>query len=66
MNRCTAFRAILSFLVLTGCPIVSLPCALNGCRIGSWPASQCGTEECVEAHTRVDVTVDVEEVGVTW
>lgn len=28
-------------------------------RVAHWPASQCGTEECVEAHTRVDVIVDV-------
>ncbi len=32
------------------------------CRIGHWPASECGSEECVEAHTRVDLSVDVKEV----
>ncbi|KAJ9523194.1 hypothetical protein QJQ45_023985 [Haematococcus lacustris] len=32
-------------------------------KVAHWPASQCGTEECVEAHTRVDVLVDLDEVG---
>jgi len=31
-------------------------------KVGHWPASQCGTEECVEAHTRVDVIIDVPAV----
>lgn len=30
-------------------------------RVGHWPAGQCGTEECVEAHTNVDVIVNIEE-----
>ena len=24
-----------------------------------WPPEVCGTEECVEAHTKVDVMVDI-------
>ena len=28
-------------------------------RVAHWPPEECGTEECVEAHTRVDVYVDV-------
>ncbi|KAG2434032.1 hypothetical protein HXX76_007760 [Chlamydomonas incerta] len=30
-------------------------------KVGHWPAGQCGTEECVEAHTNVDVIVDLDE-----
>ncbi|PNW72188.1 hypothetical protein CHLRE_16g678600v5 [Chlamydomonas reinhardtii] len=30
-------------------------------KVGHWPAGQCGTEECVEAHTNVDVIVDLAE-----
>lgn len=31
-------------------------------RFGNWTGKQCDTEECVEAHTRVDVRVDVRAV----
>uniref|UniRef100_A0A7S3QL56 Glycosyltransferase 61 catalytic domain-containing protein n=1 Tax=Dunaliella tertiolecta TaxID=3047 RepID=A0A7S3QL56_DUNTE len=31
-------------------------------KVAHWPASQCGTEECVEAHTRVDLYVDIPQV----
>ncbi|GLI68019.1 hypothetical protein VaNZ11_012320 [Volvox africanus] len=30
-------------------------------KVGHWPAGQCGTEECVEAHTNVDVIVNIPE-----
>ncbi|MEW5301672.1 MAG: hypothetical protein WDW36_004517 [Sanguina aurantia] len=30
-------------------------------KIGHWPTGECGTEECVEAHTSVDVIVDIPE-----
>lgn len=46
--------------VLFACP--SLPPSLTVCRVAHWPASQCGTEECVEAHTRVDVIIDIQGV----
>jgi len=28
-------------------------------KVAHWPPEQCGTEECVEAHTKVDVKVDI-------
>lgn len=28
-------------------------------RVSNWPPENCGTEECVEAHTKVDVMVDI-------
>lgn len=30
-------------------------------KVGHWPSGQCGTEECVEAHTNVDVIVDIQQ-----
>ena len=30
-------------------------------RVGHWWAWECGTEECVEAHTRVDIKVNISE-----
>ena len=29
-------------------------------KVSRWPPEECGTEECVEAHTKVDVKVDIE------
>ncbi len=34
----------------------------HSCRFGNWTNQECWTEECVEAHTNVDVIVDVEAV----
>ena len=34
----------------------------TGCRFGNWTDSQCKTEECVEAHTNVDVIVDIPQL----
>lgn len=31
------------------------------CRVGHWLSAQCSSEECVEAHTNVDVVVDIPE-----
>ena len=31
-------------------------------RFGDWAEMQCDSEECVEAHTNVDVVVDVTEL----
>lgn len=28
-------------------------------KVAHWPPEECGTEECVEAHTKVDVKVDI-------
>ena len=33
----------------------------DGERFGDWPPLTCATEECVEAHTNVDVIVNVPE-----
>lgn len=33
----------------------------DGERFGSWTKEQCATEDCVEAHTNVDVIVNLEE-----
>jgi len=32
------------------------------CRFGKWTLEQCYVEECVEAHTNVDVIVDIEQL----
>ena len=31
-------------------------------RFGDWTVDQCATEDCVEAHTNVDVLVDVAQI----
>ena len=31
-------------------------------RFGNWTAAQCDTQDCLEAHTGVDVVVDVAEL----
>ena len=34
----------------------------DGARFGDWTHPQCETEDCIEAHTNVDVLVDVAQI----
>lgn len=34
----------------------------HACRFGAWTDAQCKVEECVEAHTNVDIIVDIPQL----